>query len=249
MQTNRYFEEFVPRDAIRRAVAAAYDQVGREGAHAPGGLAVPTGPALARALGYGEALLADLPEEVAAAFVGAAALAPRVAGGPGQVAVDLGCGAGLDALALARRGLRVWAVDASAPMLARLASGIRAAGVAGVFPVRARLPQVPLSTGSADWLLLNGVANLVPERSALLAEARRLLGPGGRLLAADLVTLAPLPAELVDLPEAWAWCLGGAVSPSEWEASLAAAGFASPRVELLEEIWPVARAVVTATPR
>ncbi len=233
-----------PNDPIRRAIARAYDRIGRDGAKAPDGLGFSTGGALARELGYPPAELDRVPPALLDAFVGAGAVAPLV-DGPGPV-VDLGCGAGVDSWLLAERGHPVVAVDPSTPMVARLAAALRACGPTGLGIVRARVPGVPLAAGRFAWAILNGAANLASDRHALIAEVWRLLRPGGRLVIADLVATGPIPAALRSQPEAWAWCLGGAATADAWRADLARAGFEGIGVGLVEEIPPVARAVIRA---
>lgn len=234
---------------FRAATAQVYDAVGSHGSRPPSGLDVPTGGALARHLGYPEEALDRVPPSILEAFVGADALAPRVSGCPGEVVLDLGCGAGLDAWLLARVGYRVVAADASAPMLGRLAHAARAAdrpSGAAVCALRAELPVLPVRGGAADWVLLNGVANLVADRGALWGEVYRVLAPGGRLLAADLVALGSVPPEVRAMPEAWAWCLGGALDAAGWKVELEGVGLADVRVTILEEFPPLARARVEA---
>ncbi len=223
------------------AVRAVYDRIGARGSGALADLPVATGAELARSLGYRAEDLERVPPAVLTAFVGAAPLANYV-NGPGPVA-DLGCGAGLDAWILALRGHRVVALDASAPMLERL----RGAGPPpGLGCVRGRLPRVPLRDGWAGWALLNGVANLVPDRPALLREIHRIVRRGGWLCVADLVRVAPLPPGIDKLPEAWAWCVAGAATPDRWRRDLEQAGFGGIRVEILERAPPLARAVIRA---
>ncbi len=231
-------------DPIQHAIARAYDRIGRDGAVAPDGLGFPTGGALARELGYPPAELARVPAPLLDAFVGAGAVAPLV-DKAGPVA-DLGCGAGVDSWLLAGRGHPVVAVDPSAAMVARLAAAVRAGGPRGLEIVRARVPDLPLAAGRFAWAVLNGSANLVPDRPGLVAEVWRLLRPGGRLVAADLVATGPIPPELRALPEAWAWCLAGAAPGDAWRADLAAAGFVEVGVDTVEAIPPVARAVIRA---
>jgi SAM-dependent methyltransferase len=229
----------------RKTISEVYESLGRNGSRPPGGLSFPTGTALARDLGYPEAELAALPPEVLESFVGAAALACEVddpAPGSGWV-VDLGCGAGVDSLVLARRGHRVVSLDASPAMLRRLVS---AAGGQSNHAVRALLPTLPLATGFASWVLLNGVANLVSDRTQLLAEVSRVLRPAGRLLIADLLALGEIPAEVRELPEAWAWCVAGAASPAVWKSDLAEAGFFDLQIQILEEIQPLGRGLIRA---
>ncbi|MDW7709567.1 MAG: methyltransferase domain-containing protein [Deferrisomatales bacterium] len=233
----------------RAVTAQVYDAVGAHGSRPPSGLVCPTGAALARELGYPEEALQRAPPGILESFVGADALAPLVSGSPGDLVLDLGCGAGLDAWLLAREGYRVVAGDASAAMLARLS---RARGAGGrdlgahLAALRVELPHLPVRAGSADWVLLNGVANMVEDRAALWGEVRRALAPGGRLLAADLVALAPLPPEVRALPEAWAWCLAGAPDVAGWKAELESAGMAGVRLTILEKFPPLARARVEA---
>jgi len=229
---------------LRAQILAVYDHTAREGARPPSGLGLAVGADLARQLGYPEGDLIGIPEAVCGAFVGAGCLAPEVTG-PGAVA-DLGCGAGLDAWVLARRGHRVVALDASEGMMCRLAGALRGEPGLPVRPVRAVLPHLPLRSGGFRWALLNGAANLVPQRDELLHEVSRVLAPGGTVLVADLVAVGEIPREVREQPEAWAWCVAGADPPHRWTEGLRKAGFSKIRVEILEEFPPLARAVIRA---
>lgn len=233
---------------IEDAVRAAYERIGREGSRAPGGLPFPTGAALARLLGYPEELLGRLPESALAAFVGAAplpreVLADRPEGSlPGEWVVDGGCGAGVDALWLASAGVRVAAFDPSPAMLARL----RAAAGTHLFLLRAGFPDIPLRSAAASHVLSNGVANLIPDKPALAGEVFRVLAPGGKWLIADVLALGEVDVSLRADPDAWAFCVGGALAPDGWRSLCAAAGFASVEVEVLESFLPLGRGVVRA---
>lgn len=232
---------------FRDLVEEVYDAVGRSGSRAPAGMPLETGRELALRFGYARDRLSALPPAAAESFVGAAALEPRVRGRAGELVADLGCGAGVDACLLARRGFKVFALDASASMLSHLDT---AGGEAGaLLPLRARLPAIPLRTGAASWALLNGVANLVPDRPSLLAEVRRILRPGGTLLAADLLEHGEIPADVRRLPEAWAWCVAGATGPGRWRTELETAGFSDVVIQVLETFPPLARGTIQATAR
>jgi len=232
---------------FRDLVREVYDAVGRSGSRAPAGLSLDTGRELALRFGYARERLSDLPPAAVESFVGAAALAPRVRGRAGELVADLGCGAGVDACLLARRGFKVLALDASASMLSRLDTSGGEPGA--LLALRARLPTIPLRSGTASWALLNGVANLVPDRVSLLTEVRRILRPGGRLIAADLLEHGEIPADVRLLPEAWAWCVGGAIGPERWRAELETAGFADVAIQILETFPPLARGTIQATAR
>jgi len=117
---------------------------------------------------------------------------------PGSRVLDLGCGAGLDSLIAAERvrpGGEVLGIDFSADMLARAAS----TGVENIAWCRASAEALPLADGSVDVVLVNGIFNLNPGRSRIFAELARVVRPGGRVHAAELVLRGPLPeAERTD---------------------------------------------------
>ena len=77
----------------------------------------------------------------------------------------------------------------------------------------------------ADLVTANAALNLALDKAAALREAARILRPGGRLVAADLVREADLPPEILADPMAHATSLGGAVGEAELRDHLAAAGF------------------------
>jgi arsenite methyltransferase len=235
-------EVALDRSRIRTEISRTYDAVGRNGVRPPSGLGLKIGAALAESLGYGAEDLETLPAEVLESFVGTAPLHGIVDGGDRDWVLDLGCGSGCEALLLSRKGFRVAALDASTAMLRRLARSRST----GVDPILAELPEIPLKSGFAAWALLNGVANLVPDRLRLLGEVHRVLRPGARLLVADLLAVDELPSDVRELPEAWAWCLGGATGADVWERDLAQTGFCEVQILVLEKMPPVARALIRA---
>ena len=103
---------------------------------------------------------------------------------PGWVVADLGCGTGRTSAAVAPFVRRVLAVDASAEMLQ--AARERLAGVDNVDVREGTLEAVPAADGSVDLALLILVLHHVGDPAAVLREARRLLTPGGTLLAIDM---------------------------------------------------------------
>ncbi len=102
------------------------------------------------------------------------AIESRTGAGRGRVAVDLGCGTGLVARSLSRRGWRVVGVDFSAPMLAEARRGRQAR----VELVRARGEEVPVRAAGAA-LITCGTAFHWFAPAPALAEMHRVLAPGG----------------------------------------------------------------------
>jgi arsenite methyltransferase len=118
--------------------------------------------------------------------------------------LDLGCGAGLDSTWAAgevQPDDRVIALDMAWPMVKTLQANIRLAGARGVLPIVAEAEALPLPDASVDVVLVNGIFNLSPDKSAVLREVRRVLRPSGRLVAAEVAltrALAPGEADALD---------------------------------------------------
>ena len=126
----------------------------------------------------------------------------------GESVVDLGCGAGIDAL-LAAGGVgptgRVTGVDVLAEMVERAEPFAAEAGLGNVTWCRAEMEALPLAEASVDVVISNGAINLSPRKSRVLAEAYRVLRPGGRLCVSDLtIREEDLPTEILTHPSAWA---------------------------------------------
>jgi len=122
--------------------------------------------------------------------------------------VDLGCGSGVDVLLAAGevgQGGSVTGIDFLAPMLDRGRQFAAEAGLDNVTFLQSAIEDVPLPDQSADVVVSNGAINLSARKSRVLAEAHRLLEPGGRVCVSDL-TLSDdeLPPEIRTHPSAWA---------------------------------------------
>ncbi|MEK6712306.1 MAG: methyltransferase domain-containing protein [Nitrospinota bacterium] len=198
----------------------------------------PGGRGRAREAGYPAAWVDALPEREAGAYCGCGYALEGVDLGGVRLAVDLGCGAGLDARLLAGRlggRGRVLALD-FAPAMARRARETAGEGVA---PLVGDIECLPLRDGAADLLLANASLNLTVDKAAALAEAARVLRPGGRLVAREMVREGPLPPEIARDPSAWNASLGGVPEEGEWRAWLAQAGFAGVRISHHRPFAPV----------
>lgn len=155
--------------------------------------------------------------------------------GPGEVVLDLGCGAGRNVFEAARRvgpEGHVYGLDLSPVMLAEARSHRDRLGLAQVSFLQAPMEAVPLPDGSVDLVISDCVLNLSTDKARVLREAYRVLRPGGRLAIADVVRLEPAPAEVSS--EGWCACVDGAVAPDEYLELLKEAGFRAPSVEVVE---------------
>jgi arsenite methyltransferase len=184
--------------SLRERVRRAYG----EAARAPGAAhAVPVGPRLARRAGYPERWLSSVPSTSVEVFAGVSCL-PCLADVPqGSAVLDLGCGAGLDALLVASAADTVLGVDFSDEMLARARSSAEVMGVSNVRFELGDAEAIPAGTGSVDVALVNGIFNLNPAREEIFSELARVTRPGAHLYAAELVLKRPRPgaAEPADM--------------------------------------------------
>jgi arsenite methyltransferase len=157
---------------------------------------------------------------------------------PGETVLDLGSGAGFDAL-LAARALagtgRVIGVDMTPTMIAKARRNTARAGYANVEFRLGEIEALPVADASVDLILSNCVINLSPEKARVFAEAFRVLKPGGRLAIADVIATRPLPAELREQLPTIGACIGGATEQVEMERLLSAAGFAEIAIVCREE--------------
>jgi SAM-dependent methyltransferase len=158
----------------------------------------PVGRDFAESLGYPKALLESLPSTCIEAFSGVSNVAVFAEIPQGATVLDLGCGAGLDALVAAQRTGpqgKVIGVDFSEAMLARACRSASQAGIANVVFCGADAAQLPVGVESMGVVLVNGIFNLNPQRAAIFRELARVVRKGGVVYSAELVLSRPLPPE------------------------------------------------------
>ncbi|MEE8198161.1 MAG: methyltransferase domain-containing protein [Thermoplasmata archaeon] len=148
----------------------------------------------------------------------------------GEVAVDLGSGAGMDVfLAAAQVGPdgRALGIDMT-PSMVRRARGIaRREGLSNVEFHEGVIEVLPLGDASADVVVSNCVINLSPDKLAVFREAFRVLRPGGRLVISDIVQERPLSGV------GECGCIRDAMVRAEYLRTVRKAGFED--LEILED--------------
>ncbi len=148
---------------------------------------------------------------------------------PGETVVDLGSGAGFDALLSAEKlgpEGRFIGVDMTPEMLERARTNAVNAGHARTVEFREGLIEnLPVASESVDVVISNCVINLSPDKPQVFREAYRVLKPGGRLAVSDIVLSEPLPAAVTDLAASWIACVGGASTEKEYLGYMRDAGF------------------------
>lgn len=202
---------------LRAIVREAYSRAASEPAEAH---PFPVGARLAEALGYARPLLRDHPL-AADAFAGVSCLPGFVEVDARMTVLDVGCGAGLDALAIGPRVRKIIGLDFSAEMLARASAHLEA--------VQADAERMPFATGSFDAALANGIFNLSPRREEIFAELARVIRPGGRAWGAELILAGPLADEALLRAGCFA-CIAGAKQGGAFLAEFRRAGFKQARI-------------------
>lgn len=183
---------------------------------------------------YGEKETATVPSAALRASLGCGnptALAPIVSG---ETVLDLGSGGGIDVLLSAQRvgpAGKVYGLDMTEEMLALARDNQRKAGVTNVEFLRGEIEKIPLPDESVDVIISNCVINLSPNKDAALAEAFRVLRPGGRFAVSDVVVRGEIPTEIRYSLELWCGCVAGALTERDYVAKLEQAGFENISIE------------------
>jgi SAM-dependent methyltransferase len=178
---------------------------------------------------FGAALYeaADAPAEAVAASLGCGVPTAVADLRDGETVLDLGSGAGADVLISARRvapGGRAIGLDMTDEMVALARSNAAAAGVANAEFVKGYLEEIPLADASVDVVISNCVINLAADKRVVLAEAARVLRPGGRFAVSDVIADPDMDAATRADVDAFTGCIAGALTEDEFRAALTAAG-------------------------
>jgi arsenite methyltransferase len=157
----------------------------------------------------------------------------------GETVLDLGSGGGIDVLLSARRvgpTGKAYGLDMTEEMLALARRNAAQADAHNVDFLKGHIEAIPLPAETVDVVISNCVINLSIDKPAVFAETFRVLKPGGRLGVSDIVAEDRLsPAERAERGS-YVGCIAGALSRTEYESGLAAAGFTDVAVDFTHQV-------------
>jgi arsenite methyltransferase len=211
--------------------------------------------------GYGAALYSatergELPETAVLASLGCGNPTAVADLREGEIVLDLGSGGGIDVILSAKRvgpTGTAYGLDMTDEMLALAQKNAGEANVSNVHFLKGVIEQIPLPANSVDVVISNCVINLSIDKPAVLAEISRVLKPGGRIGISDIVAEDHLTPEERAERGSFVGCIAGALSKSEYEAGLDAAGFEKVTVDFTYEAaegmhGAIVKAVKTSDP-
>jgi SAM-dependent methyltransferase len=216
-------------DTIGDAVQRTYGEAARQ---ARRGVAVGCG--CGRNL-YDTSQAAVVPPEAMLASLGCGNPTALAELQPGDVVLDLGSGGGIDVLLSARRvgpmG-KAYGLDMTDEMLALARENQQKSGLTNVEFLKGEIENIPLPDSSVDVIVSNCVINLSAHKDRVLAEAFRVLKPGGRLAVSDVVARGGSVPEAIRQDMAlWVGCVAGALEEGRYRQLLTTAGFEAVEIE------------------
>lgn len=185
---------------------------------------------------YNEQELAGIPQEAVSNSFGCGNPLAFAGIKEGDTVVDIGSGAGLDAILAAKAvgvsGI-VIGVDMTPEMIRQAEENVRQAGLQNVTFIFGEAENLPLEQETADWVISNCVINLSPNKQQVFQEIFRILKPGGSFLISDMVA-ENLPVEMDEDLTAWCNCITGAIPEKEYLNIVEKAGFV--HVEVVDRV-------------
>ena len=183
---------------------------------------------------YDDAQAAAVPTEAMLASLGCGNPTALAELKPGEIVLDLGSGGGIDVLLSARRvgpTGKAYGLDMTDEMLALARENQAKSGLANVEFLKGEIESIPLPDNSVDVIISNCVINLSADKDRVLAEAFRVLKPGGRFAVSDVVVRGEVPEAVRRSMELWTGCVAGALEERSYRRKLTEAGFESVDVE------------------
>lgn len=225
-------------DTIKEAVQQKYGEAAlqaRSGAKAGCGCGASCGPDPITSGLYDETQAAGVPAEALLASLGCGNPTALAELKPGEVVLDLGSGGGIDVLLSAQRvgpAGKAYGLDMTDEMLALARENQAKSGFTNVEFLKGEIEHIPLPDNAVDVIISNCVINLSADKDRVIAEAFRVLKPGGRFAVSDVVVRGDdMPVEVRRSLELWVGCVAGALEEATYRSKLSGAGFEAVDVE------------------
>jgi len=224
-------------DPITEAVQQKYSEAARHaraGVKAGCGCGASCGPDPITSNLYDDAQAAGLPAEALLASLGCGNPTALAELKTGEVVLDLGSGGGIDVLLSAARvgpTGKAYGLDMTGEMLALARENQKKSGLTNVEFLLGEIERIPLPDNSVDVIISNCVINLSADKDRVMAEAFRVLKPGGRFAVSDMVVRGDVPADVRRSMELWVGCVAGALEDQAYRSKLTEAGFEAVDVE------------------
>jgi arsenite methyltransferase len=165
----------------------------------------------------------------------------------GETVLDLGSGGGADVLISASRvgaSGRAIGIDMTDEMLELARRNAAEAGVRNVEFVKGYLEELPVPDATVDVVISNCVINLSGDKHKVLAEAARVLKPGGRFAVSDVIADPDMDEATKADMAAWTGCIAGALTEAEFRRALSAAGLVEPEFRETHRVHEHAAAAI-----
>lgn len=146
----------------------------------------------------------------------------------GDIVLDLGSGAGIDAILASKKvgeKGRVIGVDMTEEMIEKARENAEKAGVKNVEFLLGEIENLPVEDNFVDTIITNCVINLTPDKSKTFSEAYRVLKKGGKIYLSDIVLLKELTEEQRNNKELISGCVAGALLRDDYLSKIKGAGF------------------------
>jgi len=153
----------------------------------------------------------------------------------GDIVLDLGSGAGIDAILAAKKvgkNGKVIGVDMTEEMIEKAKENAKKQGVENVEFLLGEIENLPIEDNFVDTIITNCVINLSPDKAKTFSEAYRVLKQGGKIYLSDIVLLKELTEEQRNDARLISGCVAGALSRDDYLNKIKEAGF---KVKVLHE--------------
>ncbi|MCX6721604.1 MAG: arsenite methyltransferase [Candidatus Staskawiczbacteria bacterium] len=146
----------------------------------------------------------------------------------GDIVLDLGSGAGIDAILAAKKvgeKGKVIGVDMTEEMIDKAKENAKKRNIKNIEFLLGEIEKLPLEDNSVDTIITNCVINLTPDKAKTFSEAYRVLKRGGSIYLSDIVLLRELTEEQRNNKELISGCVAGALLRDDYLNKIKGAGF------------------------